>query len=157
KSLQDLGAGATTVDVRRGPGAILMRSALGTLKEAEALNQIGLGTLIRSETYEHLANLLLAASLPKLRERLELPEKRVATRVIARACEYLEAHAGEPVRISDLANELGISIRALQVGFRQRLGKSPLEFLFECRLQEARKQLLSAAPGTSVTSVAIEC
>jgi AraC-like DNA-binding protein len=155
--LQDLGAGAATLDIRKGPGAVLARSAFGALKEAEALAQVGLGRLIQSETYDHLANLLLVASLPKLRRHLELPQKRPGTRAIERAREYLEAQAGEAVRISDLANELGISVRALQLGFREQLGKTPVEFLFECRLQKARMWLLSASPGASVTSIAIEC
>ena len=155
--LQDLCAGADTLDLRRGPGAVLARSAFGALREAEVLNQIGLGAIIRSETYDHLANLLLVATLPKLRERLERPERSAGTLAIARAREYLEAQADGPVRISDLAHELGMSVRALQLGFRHQLGKTPLEFLFECRMQNARRLLLGAPAGASVTSIAIEC
>lgn len=101
--------------------------------------------------------MLLVATLPKLRERLEDPVKPPDRREVAQACEYIEAHAHRPVRISDVARELGISVRALQIGFRNQLGRTPLEFLFECRMANARRQLLGAPPGATVTSIAMDC
>lgn len=155
--LEDLGAGPAMIDVEKGPGAALVRSAYGALKDAEQLSEMGLGALVGAQTYDHLANLLLVAALPNVRERLQQPEKDTGLRAIEKARQYLEAQADQPVRISDVASDLGISVRALQLGFRKQFGKTPLEFLFECKMQNARQLLLAAPPGASVTSIALDC
>src|SRR5262249_34115502 len=70
--------------------------------------------------------------------------------------EYLDAHAGEPVRMADLAAVAGVSVRAIQVGFRAHRGCSPTEFLRQRRLELARTRLLSR-PGATVAEIALEC
>ena len=156
-ALQDLGGGAAVIDMRKGPGTLLTRHAFHAFNEAEALSQEGLGALIRSETYAHLTNLVLVTALPKLREQLAEPAKWPGTQTIERARECLAARSSEPVRIAELANELGTSMRALQIVFRRHLGLSPRQFLFQCRLHTARDRLLGAPAGATVTSIAMEC
>ncbi len=77
-------------------------------------------------------------------------------RHVSTAAEYLEAHAGEPVRMADLARVTGVSVRALQISFQKHRACSPTEFLRDRRLVLARTRLL--VPGAStVTQIAIDC
>jgi AraC-like DNA-binding protein len=64
---------------------------------------------------------------------------------IDRAREHLETHFHEPLTTTDLAREVGVSVRYLQRGFRERFGLSPMELLREVRLREARLALLAEA------------
>lgn len=72
------------------------------------------------------------------------------------AAEYLEANVARPVRMNDLAALTGVSLRALQLGFRAHRGCSPMQFLTQRRLMLARTRLLTET-GSSVTRIALDC
>jgi len=76
---------------------------------------------------------------------------------VRRACELIRARVAEPIRIADIARELGISPRHLQSGFRHYVGTTPQGFLRDCRLDEAHRMLCAAAPGQTTTTIAYEC
>ena len=62
----------------------------------------------------------------------------------------------DALAMPDVARELGVSLRALQVAFREHRGRSPREVLVSIRLEEARRRLLAAGDdGTSVTDAAM--
>jgi AraC-like DNA-binding protein len=67
---------------------------------------------------------------------------------------WIEAHAGQPLSLSDLERQSGYSRRSLQLAFRAHLGCSPMQWVSRCRMQKARERLQSPAPGDSVGSVA---
>ncbi len=66
---------------------------------------------------------------------------------LKKACELIRANVAEPVRIAEIATQLGISPRHPQAGFRQHLGTTPHRFLRDCRLDEANRLLSTAEPG----------
>ncbi len=69
-----------------------------------------------------------------------------------RAKRFIEAHAFEPVTLTDLANELSLSPFTLIRQFRSVTGKTPHAYLLEVRL-DAAKQLLKRS-GAPVESIA---
>jgi AraC-like DNA-binding protein len=62
---------------------------------------------------------------------------------IARAVMHLRKNFDQPVRIEDLARELGMSVSALHHHFKAVTALSPLQFQKRLRLQEARRLMLS--------------
>jgi len=66
---------------------------------------------------------------------------------IRRARDYIHAHVAEPIELARLAKNLGVGIRALQENFQRFYGVSPRNYIFECRLETARVQLLAQARG----------
>lgn len=50
-----------------------------------------------------------------------------------------------------LAEEVGVSVRTLQVGFRAELDTTPSAYLLDVRLRGARDELLAASPGEGTT------
>jgi len=76
---------------------------------------------------------------------------------VRRACELISARSGEPLRMADIAAELGIGPRHLQSGFRRHLGITPHQFLRDCRLDEANRRLGLARPGDTATAIAYDC
>lgn len=64
----------------------------------------------------------------------------------------------EPLRfatVGDLAATAGLSVRALQDGFRRHVGVPPMQYLRQARLTKAHEALLSADPTlTTATAVA---
>ena len=62
---------------------------------------------------------------------------------IARAVVQLRKNFDQPLRIEDLARELGMSVSALHHHFKAVTALSPLQFQKRLRLQEARRLMLS--------------
>lgn len=82
-------------------------------------------------------------------------QPRVAPPTVRRAMELMECHAAEPLTVEDVAEAVGVSVRALQEGFRRHLQTTPVSYLREVRLDRVRAELTAAAPGTTtVTDVA---
>lgn len=145
------------IDLVRGPGTALFRNVASSFREIEALDETGLGELARSSLDEMLLNLALVTLSPKLLPELDRSPKAIGKPAIERAKQYISAFADGPLRISDVARDLGISVRALQVGFQCHVGRTPTQFLFDCRLRKAREQLLAAADTSTVAAIATEC
>jgi AraC-like DNA-binding protein len=73
-----------------------------------------------------------------------------ATHRIAEAVERLRNDFDQPLRIEDLAQELGMSVSGFHHHFRALTAMSPLQFQKQLRLQEARRLMLGE--GTDAAS-----
>jgi AraC-like DNA-binding protein len=65
------------------------------------------------------------------------------TTLIARAVERLHEDISQPLRVEELAHELGISVSGLHFYFKVITAMSPLQFQKQIRLQEARRLMLN--------------
>lgn len=82
-------------------------------------------------------------------------QPRVAQPAVRRAMELIEGHAAEPLTVEDIAEAVGVSVRALQEGFRRHLETTPTAYLRDVRLDKAHTELAAGVPGaTTVTDVA---
>lgn len=68
---------------------------------------------------------------------------------IARSVHWLRDHAAEPMRVTDLARQVGLSVSAFHRTFHAVTGSSPLQFQKQLRLQAARQLLLSGNGAVS--------
>jgi AraC-like DNA-binding protein len=78
-------------------------------------------------------------------------------RDVRRAIDLLVGDLGRSWRIGELAQSCGASRRTLEKHFRHFLGCTPLTFLRDARLDQARRHLLRAPPDASVTAIASAC
>lgn len=65
------------------------------------------------------------------------------THRIARAIEWLRREFDQPLRIDDIAQELGMSVSSFHHHFKAVTAMSPLQFQKQVRLQEARRLMLA--------------
>lgn len=110
------------------------------------------GPLAEALLSEMFVEFLIAVGALRLKPRREDPRQRVARL----AMDHLVAHCADPLSIADVAAAAGASIRTLQVALREAFGSTFRELLLAARLDQARERL-QAHPGTSVTSVALDC
>ena len=82
-------------------------------------------------------------------------EDGLSTQKLRQAIEYIEAHLGEDISLSDIANELGMSQYYFCHLFKRSTGMSPHQFLIRQRVERA-KHLLKQTERT-VTSIALDC
>lgn len=76
---------------------------------------------------------------------------------VKQAIELIRREPARPWTLDELAGSCGAARRTLQRHFRRFAGQGPIEFSRCVRLEEARRQLLSAGPQADVTSVATSC
>ncbi|HEY1967251.1 MAG TPA: AraC family transcriptional regulator [Pseudonocardia sp.] len=81
---------------------------------------------------------------------------RVAPAALRRAVAYIDAHADQPVTVTEIATAAGLSARALQHAFKQHRHTSPLGYLARVRLERAHRDLQAGDPsrGDTVTTIA---
>ncbi len=112
--------------------------------------------LVRERLKELLVNSLLYAQPHNYSDLLNSTVKPSGPNFIRQVEEYIEAYAGQPIRLQDLASIVGVSIRSLQAGFKRYRQKSVTEFIKDVRLTRAH-DLLKNSPHLSVTNVAYQC
>jgi transcriptional regulator GlxA family with amidase domain len=74
-------------------------------------------------------------------------------RAIRTALGVIEERPAEIETVSDIAKAVGLSVRALDEGFRRHVGLSPMAYLRQVRLAGAHNELLSADPDRKTASV----
>jgi AraC-like DNA-binding protein len=74
--------------------------------------------------------------------------------LVRRAERFMMDNAEAPITVSDIAAELGVSLRSLQAGFRHWRATTPNAFLRQARLQLVRDALRRSDGETNVTTVA---
>ena len=66
----------------------------------------------------------------------------------------MQAHLHQPITIEEIAAAANVGIRTLQLSFRQWRMTTPMTYLHELRMTEARHDLLAQPPSLSVAEVA---
>jgi len=86
-------------------------------------------------------------------ETLERPGNE---RVIKQAARLIDEHCTEPLGTADIAESVGLSVRALQAGFKTHFDTTPMGYVRYARLLRVR-QALSDGTAQSVTEAAFDC
>jgi AraC-like DNA-binding protein len=144
-------------DVDHGPGRRIAHMLHLLREDAEcdsAVIRAGLGG-------PHMREILIMALLQAVpntySDAIRAPAPGIAPGHVRRAEAFMRAMAAQHLTLCDIAASAGVSTRALQEGFRNFRNTTPLEALRGIRLEMARKALMAAGPGDSVTTVALAC
>jgi AraC-like DNA-binding protein len=104
---------------------------------------------------ESLAAGFLYASRHSYSEVLAAPVRPPRQKTVRLALELMESDPAMPWTVAALAEHCGVSARAVQHGFRQHVGCSPMTHLRRQRLRRAHDELRAADPYTcSVADIA---
>lgn len=142
------------LDVSRGPGAGLLRLIEFLVRELDQPEGLYASALARTSLNDALLTALLTCARHDQSQKLVEKVSPILPGYVRRAEAYIDAHAGGPLTVPEVAAAVGVSVRALQAGFRQYRDSSPKEFLKARRLDRARAQLLRGEPETTVRATA---
>jgi AraC-like DNA-binding protein len=79
------------------------------------------------------------------------PAEHASLRVVRDAIEYIDAHLAEPLTMKSIADNVHMSVRSVQQGFRTELGVTPIAYVRERRLERVHDELADALPSDGVT------
>ncbi len=127
------------------------------LDDLEAANTLGAHPVLATSVEDTLLTALLVGQPHNYSKRFESETASAGPKQVRDVEDYIREHASEPLSIGDLVRYSGLSGRSLFRAFRTHRSTSPMVFLRSVRLNEARVRLRAAAPGTSVTDVALDC
>jgi AraC-like DNA-binding protein len=88
-----------------------------------------------------------------IRSLFDKQQPKAGPRTVSRIEEMIASDLAGERSIEDMAAELGVTLRAVQLGFARYRGLSPSAFRARVRMTEARTRLLSARPSETVTSI----
>jgi AraC family ethanolamine operon transcriptional activator len=127
-----------------------LRSLLRALLRGDLLSRIDVLDSAECELYERVAIGLAARPEP-----IQAPPE-TRRRALRRAEEYMHAHAGERISLTDLCAASECCQRTLRQVFHECYGTSPMTFLKRLRLQYLRQDLRDATPrSTTVIELAL--
>ncbi|API57693.1 AraC family transcriptional regulator (plasmid) [Rhizobium leguminosarum] len=75
---------------------------------------------------------------------------------VRRAIEFMQANIDRPFTMQMVADEVGVSIRALEIGFRSFRATTPAAYLRTMRLRAAREDLLDPSNRQSVRDICLK-
>ncbi|AVA24498.1 AraC family transcriptional regulator [Rhizobium sp. LEGMi198b] len=103
-----------------------------------------------------LADLILRTTPHQLSHLLAKKPHLVAPRHVRRAIDFMHANIDRPITMQMVAEAVGVSIRALEGGFRAFRETTPMAYLRGIRLQAARADLLDQSNRTSIKEICLK-
>lgn len=147
-------AHAPVLDLSSGAGAAFRRRLDVALDDVEELGSAGPVPLATRSLAVALVDALVGAQhAASGGEDLGGPRPAASRGCVTRAAAYVEEHCDEPLTTADVAAAVGVGVRALQAGYAQHLGETPMGHLRRVRLQRVREDL-SDGTAASVTEAA---
>jgi AraC-like DNA-binding protein len=118
-------------------------------------DQLALGAVVAASLDDFILTTVLQGHPHSFTDDLAAPVAPAVPRIVRCAERYMAENAAAPLTIADIALEVGVSVRALQAGFREWRQTTPMAALRHIRLQCARAALLEPDEATEVTDVAL--
>lgn len=148
-----------TFDLQNTAGRSLLRACILLQAEWEEQSTLILSPVARRHLESLvMTNFLLAAKssytekIYGIHQQNESPSKMLVEKVK----DYIEENVHELPELTELTTYAGVSARSLQIGFKQHVGLSPMEYVRNIRMQRAREQLENAVyTGENVTDIAM--
>ncbi|MEZ2126392.1 MULTISPECIES: helix-turn-helix transcriptional regulator [unclassified Sinorhizobium] len=119
------------------------------------------GPLLRSpiamsHLTEAFADLILRSVPHRFSHVLDRKIPLIAPWHVRRAIEFMHANIGQPFTMQDVAGAVGVSVRALETGFRAFRATTPAAHLRTMRLRAVREDLLDPANRQSVRNICLK-
>lgn len=145
---------ALEIDVAAGAGAALARLLTFVADETRRPASALAAPLVAYDLSEAVLHHMLLSLSHNHAARLQALSRPTEPRYLRRAEVFLDANADRPVSSAELADQVGVSVRALQLAFRRYRKSSPQRFVRDRRLELARRRLI-AGSGVTVADVAL--
>lgn len=149
--------GAQEAGLRPGRGRQLPRSSVASLLDYLVGEMERPGSTLTGPAAQRSAAALLREHHDELHIGEEKRHRSGGVQHVLRAEEIMAAHHADPLSIAEVARQLDITPRSLQLAFQRHRGFGPREALNRLRMEAVRDRLLAASPNDNVSRIALEC
>jgi AraC-like DNA-binding protein len=143
-------------DQTRGAGATIRRMADFLFAELEQSDTLLTNEIAIRSFEDNLALSVLLALPHNFTDRLARQNAAAAPGNVKRAEAFMQANAGTPLTIAEIAEAAGCGVRALQIAFQRFRGTTPMQLLQQARLEQARAEMLRVGQTRSLARIAAE-
>ena len=141
-------------DIEAIPGALMNALALAFHQGCVASDLISRSPILAANLSEAVTEVLLAYMPHNYSHCYREPAPSGASWQAKHAINYMQANAGKPLTVHEIANACGVSVRTLYTTFSQQLGTSPKLYLRSLRLSGARRDILEEGSTRSIAAIA---
>ena len=140
----------TTLDITQGAGRTWRGLIDVVLADLEREQRLAAAPVAAAALEVAVVDGLIASLAGQPEEVAVTPHERL----IRRAARLIEDHCAEPLGTPDIAEAVGLSIRALQAGFKSHFDTTPMAYVRRARLDRVREALTDGS-AESVTEAAM--
>ncbi|AYG70059.1 MULTISPECIES: AraC family transcriptional regulator [unclassified Rhizobium] len=139
------------------PSGLLVGNLVGTVISGMYNNGPLLQSpLAMSHLAQTLADLVVRTIPHRFSFRLEKRMRLIAPWHVRDAIDFMQANVAKPITMPAVAEAVGVSIRALEMGFRTFKEITPAAYLRTLRLRAARSDLLDPLNRQSVKAICVK-
>lgn len=153
--LEDLSL-ASVVDLSSGPGVnlfLILQSLDAGMRRTRLLENSPKSMALLVEA----ALAFIFESVPNRFQSRIIEQFEAAVPLhIGDAIDYMHSNMHQPLTITDIATAVGVSVRSLQLGFRQYKNTTPRHYLRKIRLEEVHNELRRPENVLSISDVALK-
>jgi AraC-like DNA-binding protein len=111
--------------------------------------------LLLTEGFRRLAAAMLVVFPNSTQDLDPRPRETGEPATVRRAVEFIDAHAGDAIDLTQIAEASGIGLRGLQMAFRRHRDQTPTEYLRRVRMESAHRDLRTGDPALGDTVAAV--
>ena len=130
-------------------------AAVGHLRtELSRTGGLAESPLVRAQLESYVLSQLLLVIPSDHQASLFETGQRITRRHVRTAIDFIDEHLADSITGPDIARAASVSVRALQVGFQDELGMSPMAYVRSRRLDRVHQELLLSPGDTLIHDVA---
>lgn len=138
------------VDLTTPTGASWLRFVRSVSEQMDGPNCVLRNDLVAHQLLSAVTTAFVLAAIPD-----DPQGQATRPRIVKRVIDAMHADPAHRWTASEMAATAGVSVRRLQEGFREYVGRTPSEYLTDIRLCRVRTDLLAADPGDTVAAIAL--
>lgn len=136
-----------------GKGPSLLRALRFVAAELQDDSGVAHTRAVQDNLEQMLIRALLETQPSQLTPVLELRDAQMVPRCVSRVERYIAEHLTSEISIEEMIAASGVSGRTMFSAFKKYRGRSPMAHVRHLRLQQVRRDLINAPPGTRVTDI----
>ncbi len=128
--------------------------AISYVRDVVMADDVAVTPLVASTTESMLAAVVLDTFPTTAAVELTATDRNDAKpELLRRAMAFIDGSAGSDIAVTDIAESIHVTPRALQYMFRRHLNMTPMEYLRRTRLDHAHRDLLRSDPADTTVSI----
>lgn len=118
-------------------------------------NDFALSPIAISSTTDAIINYIVHFFIHNYSDAFQAQKPSAELSRLSRAVDFMHAHLKDPIVVEDIANAVDVSVRSLQLWFRQHYGCTPMQYLRRLRLLRVHEEIKASGAQANARRIAL--